>query len=282
MNSQFKLIVSDLDGTLLNPRGSLSPQTIQTILQLQKQGIRFAICTGRPYSNCNHIIDQLHLKEFDGIFIGQNGYLIQSYKENVEIRSDSLSLDDIQYIFNLATQSGALFMEFYQDSTAYLILPKKANFTALFFSLAFGIRSFFHQNRNYRMKFTKTIPSINQVGKLCFLGSPKKLNRLAQLISKESKYTSFFVNASWLEVMRNGVSKGAALKTLSSITNIPLSEIIAFGDGENDIPLLQEAGLSFAMDNAMPKTKMAADSICNSNQLHGVASKLAEIFKLKE
>jgi HAD superfamily hydrolase (TIGR01484 family) len=96
-----------------------------------------------------------------------------------------------------------------------------------------------------------------KIDKICFSGTNAVLRRLAQSLDHE-KYSILFVSSSWLEIMPYGVSKGAALLKIMELENIAKEECAAFGDGENDLSMLEAAGCPVAMKNAMPALKAAA------------------------
>ena len=79
-----------------------------------------------------------------------------------------------------------------------------------------------------------------------------------------------------MDVHKKGVSKGTALQKLCNMWDISLSEVIAFGNTENDVSMLKMAGISYAVKNADEYARSAAGSICDSNENDGVAKVLAE------
>lgn len=278
INSKLKMIASDLDGTLLGLQGTLSKLTRDTLLDLQKQGIKVAVCTGRPFHSSENVVKELQLKEFGGAFIGLNGQFIHDYASNTIIQKETLDPSDLQYIFDFAVNHGIPSMEIYDDEFIYLVFPRKSKLSSFFVSLLYGLRSLIQQSKNYNIKIQKKLPQ-KSVAKVCFLGEPKKLSQFAEAISLNPSYTCFFVHDFWLEILKSGINKGAALQELADLSNISLQEIVAFGDGENDCSLLETAGLSFAVSNAMENTKKSATGIIGSNQQDAVAAKCLELFK---
>ena len=83
-----------------------------------------------------------------------------------------------------------------------------------------------------------------------------------------------------LEISAGGVSKGNSLLELSEYLGIGIENIMAFGDGENDISMIKTAGIGIAMSNAGPEVKSAADIVTSSNNNDGVAEVLEEFFGL--
>ena len=84
------------------------------------------------------------------------------------------------------------------------------------------------------------------------------------------------MNSKWLEVCPHGVSKGNALHILKQLLNIQDTEVVAIGDGENDLSMFEEAGTSVAMGNAMKKVKERADDSALSNLQDGAVVWLKE------
>ena len=85
-----------------------------------------------------------------------------------------------------------------------------------------------------------------------------------QLVASRSK-------ATYLEIVRQGVSKEAALKTLSHLFDIPMAATMALGDGENDLPMLQAAGLGVTLENALPQVLDVIKTVVPDNDHDGAA-----------
>lgn len=279
MQFPYKLIISDLDGTLLNEHSQLAEETIDTLLNLQSLGIRFAINSGRPYHSCTKFIEQLKLSQYNGYFIGHNGQFIKSFADEHEIQKEKLNQKDFKYLHDISSNVGVL-AELYYEHQAYIMFPKKHKVISLLFCLAYSLRSIIHQSKRYKIHYCFDVPDLPDIPKVCFLGKPSSLLKLASQLNESNHYDTFLINKAWLEVVRKGINKGAALHDLSNLSGIPLHQMIAFGDGENDIEMLKEAGLGCAMKNAMRNTTSVSDCICDSNKNNGVAKKLKEIYNL--
>lgn len=279
IDCQYKLIVSDLDGTLLNEFSQIADETVETIIKLQQNGIRFAICTGRPIYSCAKFIEKLELEKYNGFFVGQNGQYIKSFETGEIIEKEKLKQEDYQKICEIAQNKGVL-TEFFYDTHAYILFPKRHKIISAFLCALYGFKSLISQSKRYTMKYISTLTEMNDLPKLCFLGKPSTLKKFAQSLIDLQEYDTFLVNAAWLEVVKIGISKGAALYDLERLTGIPITNMIAFGDGENDLSMLEIAGLSCAMKNAMPNPKKVAKCVIDSNINNGVANKLKEIYNL--
>ncbi|MFV0380511.1 MAG: Cof-type HAD-IIB family hydrolase [Anaerorhabdus sp.] len=280
MTNKVQMIVSDLDGTLLNSRGSLTKNTIDALIKIQKTGVKLVLCTGRPFYSCKDITNSLKLKEYQGAFIGLNGQYLYDYKINKSFEEKMLNYDQLKEIYKIAINSGAYSMEFYQDGKIFVLFNNK-HFLSFIISILYSLRSLIHQSKKYKVKFIKKIPENIQAPKVCFLGKNTDLSKIINQISKKKELCSYLVNPNWLEILNDGISKGNTLSKLSNLCNIPLENAIAFGDGENDITMLSVVGKSFAMKNAMNSVKDKASEVIGSNSNDSVAEKCLEILKLK-
>ena len=115
-------------------------------------------------------------------------------------------------------------------------------------------------------------------GKLCFFSAEFILKKLKNEIEEQLPdiFHSVSVRPVRMEAQYVGINKGEALKIIAKMENISTSEIIAFGDGENDISMLKTVGVAVAVQNAMKRVKAAADDLCPSNQKDGVADYLSK------
>lgn len=279
--TSYKLVLSDLDGTLLNENSQISEETRNTILGLQKKGIKFSICSGRPYYGCIKFIEQLELEKYNGFFVGMNGQYIRNCATQEVIEKEKLNQDDFKLLCRIAQQHGVI-TELFYETHAYILLPKRNIVSALLLTGVYSLKSLINQSRRYKMYFIKDIIDLPDLPKICCLGKPESLKALANELLELQKYDTFLVNPAWLEIVRIGISKGQALYDLEKMTGIPVQEMVAFGDGENDLSMLEIAGLSCAMGNAMPNPKKVAHCVIDTNVNNGVAKKIKELFKLEE
>ncbi|MGC8817713.1 MAG: HAD hydrolase family protein, partial [Candidatus Hadarchaeum sp.] len=101
-------------------------------------------------------------------------------------------------------------------------------------------------------------------------------------VLREKNLQVIAVDSGWaIHLRRPEVNKGNALKKVSSITNVPLAEIAAIGDGYNDVEMLQVAGMSFAVANSVEEAKRASQRVTSSPHGKGVAEAVEEILRLR-
>ncbi len=284
MNKDFDVIVCDLDGTLLPKSQIISEETIAFLHQLQKNGKHVIIATGRNATSLRNIVNTVCLKEHRSFLITCNGQSILNFSNNEFIEGERLSIKDSLDLIAMAKQN-KLIIYVDNDESYYQSIASIGFKHGLFFLIRTLKRArwIFKQVHSHTVITTKHIEKavVRDLRKICFAGSLPYLLKLKQAI--ESKYADKFdillVSENWMEVIRKGNSKGHALNTVSQILDIPLEKFIAFGDGENDLSMLQNAGCGVAMGNAMESVKAAADDVTITNDEHGVLHYLKKVFK---
>ena len=130
----------------------------------------------------------------------------------------------------------------------------------------------FRQNDGYKETLVVSMEELplESTGKICFCGFPATLKTIETNLNSDI-FSCTYVSSFWMECQLKGISKGNALSIAAEMEQITPQEIIAFGDGENDISMLKYAGCGIAMNNAMTSVKQIADMICPSNQKDGIA-----------
>lgn len=264
MKKNIRMIALDMDGTLLHNHGSLSKEGMDALKQLRAKGIRVVIASGRPFYSISRILP-------DTLFdygASANGQFIYDNKGNLISGKPDLDEMDIKELMRYLYQYPMVMS--YSDGEQFLhtCSPAYHAFASLF-SFA---RRVYHKLRGVPF-YKETITPLAKVhltstSKLCFAGSPKTLRKFVQHVNRK-KYSTFFVSPGWLEIQTAGVSKGAALKDIAKLENIDISMTAAIGDGENDIPMIQAAGIGVAMGNAMNSVKACADEIALPNSKDG-------------
>ena len=277
----IKLIAMDLDGTLLNHAGKISKFTHHVLQMAHQANIQLVICSGRPYEAAEEVLHSLQFKEKKGIYIGMNGQMIHIFHQNKVIEKPSLQQHHIQEILNHA--DNALVSAVIYDKNRYIIsAPRKNMWIAYVFSYLQKCSWIFRQNDNFQERILIPFNQIQlkSTGKICFCSLPSTLKKIEKKLSSDL-YSCVYVSPIWMECQHKEISKGAALEFICEMYHISTEEVLAFGDGENDLSMLNYAGTGVAMKNAMKSVKQAADDICPSNQQDGVAKYLYHYLKKK-
>ncbi len=233
-----KLVASDLDGTLLlNDAQTLNPEIFDLIRELRSRGILFAAASGRQYANMRRLFEPV---KDDIIYICENGALIIDkgriiYKETIERSVGEEILRTIRDRENCEILLSG-------ENTSY-IQPKKEEYLVLVRDVLKNnctvVEDIMATGEDY-MKISVYEEDIASESAEFFAG---------KFSDKVKVVTSGYA---WLDMIPLGVDKGAALGKIRERYGIGAGECMAFGDNYNDAEMLEQAGISFAMDTAQP------------------------------
>ena len=276
----YRLVVSDIDGTLVDGRGHLREETKQAIHRLQAKGVLFTLSTGRNITKALPIARQLDLRL---PFFCIDGILAFDRQGGV-IRWDApLKKDQAQALVQMGLAEKT-FLEINDGYRYYIFLPEKRHQTFDLFNRPTPLgrmKSYLGGVRYLREKEVLSLLK-GTVYQVVLADEPEQIHAAAAAIRAANIDGIEIRDQIWdgfLFLNRKGMGKERSIQVLSRQLSIPQQEIVAFGDDTNDIGLLQEAGLGIAMGNAHPLAKAAADRMAPSNEENGVAVVLGELFE---
>ncbi|MGI6095566.1 MAG: Cof-type HAD-IIB family hydrolase [Lachnospiraceae bacterium] len=257
MFTKTKILFTDLDDTLLNRKKQITPQNADAIEEALEKGHRIVINTGRPLIGALEQIQALHLERKGCYAITYNGGLIYDCYTHKTIYKKAIPLPYVHHIFQQTAKAGI----HCQTYDAKGILSAKETSCLQRYSSKTGVP--------YRIIPDLPYSMTEEPVKILAIDDehPQKLHAYRESLTEwaENKISVFFSSTSYLEHVANGVSKGAAMKILCEILDIPLINTISVGDAENDIPMIQTAHIGAAMKNATPQVKAVADYITEND-----------------
>lgn len=258
-----KIIAVDIDGTLLNSNREISKKTHDALIKAQELGHIVVIASGRDPFGVFPFADNLEFKKFAGLISNFNGGRITNYKTGEVIINHSLDLNLAKEILQFSEKNLDMHYIIYSDdgiltssSDTYTLkeICDKA-FTSykviddLAYSLDFAPNKImFSQNPNLIDKDAKKLKD-------------KFFEKTAQV-----KSTPYFY-----EIMPKGIDKGRSLKEIADYYNMSMDDVIAFGDEENDLTMIEMAGCGIVMGNGTDFMKSKADFITKTNDEDGIA-----------
>lgn len=258
-----KIIAVDIDGTLLNSKREITEKTKNALIKAQELGHIVVIASGRDPFGVYPFADILEFKKFDGLLSNFNGGRITNYKTGEVIINHSLDLNLAKEILQFSEKNLDMHYIIYSDdgiltssSDTYTLkeICDKA-FTSykviddLAYSLDFAPNKImFSQNPNLIDKDAKKLKD-------------KFFEKTAQV-----KSTPYFY-----EIMPKGIDKGRSLKEIADYYNMSMDDVIAFGDEENDLTMIEMAGCGIVMGNGTDFMKSKADFITKTNDEDGIA-----------
>ena len=232
------LIVTDLDGTLLTPDHQLLPFTIATLRAVAASGRQLVIASGRPWRDVSHFRNELQLPM---MLITSNGARVHDQSGHLLFRHD-LPPALVSELLALKTPP-EFHLNLYVDDE-WLVVDDYPELLDFYTASGFG----------YRRMTREQLPR-SGVSKLFWVGPPAQLNQWQQQLELHfgNSIHAVFSNRDCLEVMAAGVSKGEALQVVLDSHGLEASQVMAFGDGLNDLEMLRAAGHPRLMANADPR-----------------------------
>lgn len=261
----IKLVVSDLDGTLLNDKKEVSTENINTIIKLKDKGINFCICTGRIYKSAYLIAEELGL---DFPIISCNGAYVKNPKTGEVIFNHTFEESLALKIINIF-QKYDLAYHFYDEDTVYSNKYEKS------------AKTFGDKYKNLEIKpinvvvsddlspYVKKAKAVNK-----FIGFKNKNKDVDGCLSELRQIKEIDISQSGsdnIEIMGKNISKGSALKHIMLAYNLKKDEVMTLGDEMNDVTMFIEAKFSIAMGNAIDDLKDKTYYTTKSNNENGVA-----------
>ena len=264
----IKLICIDMDGTLLSSHHEVSEENKQAIMKAVDKGVHVAITTGRLYRNAKLYAKQIGLNT--PIIASNGSYIGGTHGE--EIYKNTISRDDLNEFFQLMTK---LNLYWYVSTSDRLISTHPFPETNVYHAL----NKTLDKSEQVPLEVAESIDDIfNRYGDqilkaVCVESDDLELLAHAKAHMKSSS-DDLEIVSSWFnnfEVLKQGSSKGQAVKALTAYFNLSSEDVMCLGDSENDLSMITYAGLSVAMGNATDQIKQAAHHITTTNDDSGVA-----------
>ena len=258
----YKLIALDMDGTLLNPQGQITPRTHAAIAAARAQGVTVVLTSGRPLEGMTPYLAELGLTGQDDYVICYNGALVQQVADQRILRSQLLTGSDASAIAHLAFELGVNVHGF--SVRQGLISPRVSTYTE-------------HESQLIKMPINlvdfATLPADEQIMKVMMIDEQPQLSRAIERLPAElyERYTVVRSAPYFLEFMNKRSNKGTGVAALAEHLGLDATQVIAVGDAGNDRHMIEYAGLGVAMGNATDEIKALAQHTTARNDEDGVA-----------
>lgn len=261
--TRIKLIATDLDGTLFNDEKEVTEKNKAAIQLARKKGIHFVITTGRPLKAIEYLLKELDLMTEEAYSITFNGGLVQQNTGKILSKSE-MTWEEAQTIMRVLYDLG-LPIDVLSDGNVYELNQgeTRSYYRAVNPHLTF-----------YDIEKPEDLPQSVVINKVISAYEPSRLDdELANLpIRLHEQFEIFKSRDIVLEFMPKGVHKATGLQQLCQYLGITPDEVMAIGDEENDLSMIEWAGYGVAMKNAVPALKEKANIITEkTNQESGVA-----------
>ncbi|GAO99439.1 Cof-type HAD-IIB family hydrolase [Fructobacillus ficulneus] len=269
----IKLVSIDIDGTLYNDNREITPRVKAAIQKATAQGVQIVITTGRPETGVMKILNELDLIGSDHYVITHNGGLVQSTDRQKTIHRAALPWAAFEQAQKFSEENG-VYIQTESDSDAYTI-DREIN---LFVS-----QENFVVSLPLTVKDTLADLQAQPFVKALAIGEKTFMDKIQALVPEQLKKDANVVRSTPnnLEFMNNNASKGQALLALAAELGIDPADTMAIGDQENDLTMIEAAGIGVAMGNAIPDVKAIANEETTDNNHDGVGQAI-ERFVLND
>lgn len=280
---EYKMIVLDMDGTLLNDKQQISEKTKQALIKAQQDGMILVLASGRNYHKLINYANELLMSDYHGYLVEGNGMNLRSLSDQSLYREKKMTSKQAQMIMEVLLQYEEEIITIYDDGMfcylpANILAYKKQLIKANHLDPNVLTCGPYHDFVDHRKAYPnlKYIQKVNEidcdVNKVCMKVNEIKLKQiLPELKLQLNDYWCGAVSSMWIEITLPHISKYQMVKRLCKQLNIDLSQVIAFGDGENDMELLSQVGKSVAMANALDSVKAICDVITLDHNHDGIA-----------
>jgi Cof subfamily protein (haloacid dehalogenase superfamily) len=261
----YRAIALDLDGTLTNHEKVVTPKTREALLQAASQGAVIILASGRPTYGIEPVAECLELQKRGGYILSYNGGNIVNAKTGEKLFSQFLPDEVIPELYAYAKEHGHALLG-YAGNEIITEMPDDQ-----YVKEESRINKMNIRKVDNLFEFLEPHPT-----KLLMTGDPTlMLKAEEELVEKLGDRMDIFRSAPFfLELVPKGIDKAKSLTRLLTKINLTPADLIAFGDGYNDLSMLKLAGMGVAMENAAPEVRAEADYVTLSNEEDGVAAAL--------
>lgn len=298
----YKMMVLDIDGTLLNSQMVISKQTKAALLASQKRGITLVLSSARPLIGMRKLAEELEMSQFNGYLSAFNGGEIVKLGKQETIHIKEMAASDIHQLFDLVKGYEETELEKIKvvlDQLEESDIPRELKSTHDL--IAKGLISLMtycdealivervdrYSVIEILLNSMKLVPVENFKEEVqfpsvkCLVSShPETIASIYPKLRKDFGDQADVVTSDpfFIEVTSKGINKGNSLVAIAEDSGIKLKEIVAVGDSQNDLSMIEKAGLGVAMGNATEAVKKLADFVTKTNDEDGIETVINTYF----
>lgn len=256
-----KLLALDIDGTLTNTQKDITPATLEKIIEAQEKGHIVAIASGRPLPGIRKIADTIELDRFGGYVLAFNGGRIVDYSTGEVVYQAVLDNDVVKDIYDYCLKAGCGMVTYDGDRVitgtdidGYMTFEASINHMEIM------------RIDNFREYIDFPL------NKCLLTADPDKAEKIEQELAEKfgDQLNIFRSEPYFVEIMPPNVHKATSLEKLLEVLDMDRKDLVACGDGYNDLTMIEYAGVGVAMANAQDIVKEHADYITLSNDEDGL------------
>ncbi|NLP22214.1 MAG: HAD family phosphatase [Erysipelotrichaceae bacterium] len=263
MNKTIKMVVTDMDGTLLNSNREMHPETMSIIDKLIDKGVLFVVASARQYFNLHNRFKNRD----DIIYIAENGSYIN--KDGNLFRFRGMDFQMVDRLTEIVDGIDGAYLVLCGKESAYI---KDMN------EVSSPYFNEYYDKIEIVDNFQDVTDEICKISILDLNGTEKYVYPLLNEFYED--YKVLVSTHEWLDIFSWKTNKGAALEILQQRLDIKKEETMVFGDNLNDLEMYRCAVESYAMENSHEEIKKVAKHIIGSNDEFSVITELKKVFDL--
>ena len=267
---KYKLLVLDVDGTLLNNAKEISKRTLSALLKVQHTGVRLVLASGRPTSGLTPFVKLLEMDNFGGFIVSYNGSKIIKADDGEVLFERRINPELIPYLEKKSRKNNFSIFTYHDD---YLLTDNAGDPHIRREAELNNLRIVEEEDFSIAIDFApcKCVLVSDDEETLSGLENhwKRRLDGVLDVFPSEPYF---------LEVVPCGVDKANTLGVLMERLGVTRDEVIAIGDGVADVTMLQQAGMGVAMGHAQDSVKICADYVTASNEEDGVAQAVEKLI----
>lgn len=270
-----KVIIMDIDGTLVNDKKEITPKTKEVLLKAQEQGALLVLASGRPTSGLRKLAAELQMDKHHGLFVCFNGSKVIDCQSDEVLFNQAMSVEDSKAVLEHLKNFKARPMF---DKGEYMYVNDVFDNYITYKGKPFNVMQYESRGNNYILCEKRDLAAFVdfEINKILTYGDPEYLQEHYQemMAPFKDRLNCMFTGDFYFEYTAKGIDKAKALDSALIPMGYTKDEMIAFGDAQNDKTMIEYVGCGVAMANASDDLKAVADEITLSNNDDGIAESL--------
>lgn len=277
----IKAIILDVDGTLTNSKKVITEKTKNALIKAQEKGIILILASGRPTSGLVDFAKELKMYENNGLLVSFNGSKVVDCQSEEVLFNETMTVEQGKEVLEHMKKFKVKPMI---DKNEYMFVNDVYDCYINHNNESINIIQYESRGGKFKLCEKEDLSSFVDypLNKILTAGNPDYLkeNYLEMMKPFKDTLSCMFTAPFYFEFTAKGIDKAKALDSVLVPKGYKKEEIIAFGDGHNDISMVNYAGFGVAMGNAVEELKNIADEITLSNDEDGIAHTLYKYLNL--
>lgn len=273
-----KVIIMDVDGTLLNSYKKIPEKTKAELLRVQKEGALLVLASGRPFTGLADFAKELEMEKNQGLLVAFNGSKVVNCQTGETMFDETIPVEEGQAVLEHMKKFDVRPMI---NKGEYMYVNDVFNNKVHIYGDEVNIIQYESRGGKFKLCEIDDLAKFADfpLNKILTAGEPEYLGAHYKEMMQPfvNKLSAMFTSPVYFEFTAKGIDKAKALDCVLKTLGYEKDDMIAFGDGENDCSMVAYAGLGVAMANAVDVLKNVADKTTLSNDEDGIAQILKKL-----